>query len=112
MTSYEASVIVLLAFSFSDGLRAKQRPALVLLDYGDPDLMLARVTSRDASDACDVALTHWREAGLLLPLTVRLHKLATLEKRLVKRTLGRLHAENWRAVRSKLVTLWEGCRDG
>ncbi|MDQ3459091.1 MAG: type II toxin-antitoxin system PemK/MazF family toxin [Deinococcota bacterium] len=113
MATYAAGMLVLLAFPFSDGVRAKQRPALVLLDTGDPDLLVARVTSREAGEACDVKLTNWHEAGLLLPSTVRLHKLTTLEKHLVKRTLGRLTDEDWTTVRRTLETLWRGCeKDG
>lgn len=37
---------------------------------------------------------------------VRLHKLATLEKRLVARMLGALGAEDRDAVRGVLATMW------
>ena len=44
MTTYQPGDVVLLAFPFTDGVRQKQRPALVLLDTGDPDIVVARIT--------------------------------------------------------------------
>ena len=38
----------------------------------------------------DVLITNWQGAGLLAPSVVRLHKLATLEKVLVRNRLGNL----------------------
>jgi len=44
MTSFAAGDIVLLKFPFTDAAGSKRRPALVLLDTGDEDVMVARVT--------------------------------------------------------------------
>ena len=76
--------MVLLSFPFTSNDRVTKRPALVLLDTGDADLVLARVTSRAARTANDVEIEEWQKAGLLLPSIVRLDKLATLEKHLVE----------------------------
>jgi mRNA interferase MazF len=40
----------------------------------------------------DVSITGWQASGLLAPSVVRLHKLATLEKGLIRRRLGHLQA--------------------
>ncbi|NMF81948.1 type II toxin-antitoxin system PemK/MazF family toxin [Nodosilinea sp. P-1105] len=106
MTTYEPGDVVLLAFPFTDGVRQKQRPALVLLDTGDPDIVVARITSQPYTTAFDVALSDQAEAGLLLPSVVRLHKLATLEKSTVSRCLGHLSAPDWARVKSILNMLW------
>lgn len=95
----------MLLFPYTQGVGGKQRPALVLLDAGDDDLVLARVTSQADVSAFDVALKDWQAAGLLLPSWVRLHKLATLEKRLVKRQLGQLTLLDKHAVGQKLVAM-------
>jgi len=96
----------LLLFPYTQGVGGKQRPALVLLDAGDDDLVLARVTSQAGASAFDVALQDWQAAGLLLPSWVRLHKLATLEKQLVKRQLGQLTLEDKYAVGQKLAAIF------
>jgi mRNA interferase MazF len=46
MMRFEPGDLVLLAFPFTSETGAKQRPALVLLDSGDEDLLVARVTAQ------------------------------------------------------------------
>jgi len=64
------------------------------------------VTSQVAQTAFDVELMEWEQAGLLLPSVVRVHKVATLEKRLVERRLGALTPSDWAQVRVKIRQLW------
>lgn len=66
----------------------KRRPALIILDAGDADVVVARVTTRDHRTPFDIALTGWKDAGLLAASVVRLHKVATLERILVERHMG------------------------
>ncbi|RKX57615.1 MAG: type II toxin-antitoxin system PemK/MazF family toxin [Thermodesulfobacteriota bacterium] len=107
MGNYHPGEVVLLLFSFTDMRGAKRRPALVLLDTGDADVIVARVTSQVIQTAFDVELMDWQQAGLLLPsTTARVHKLATLEKRLIERRLGKLTAGDWAQVRDKIHQLW------
>jgi mRNA interferase MazF len=67
MQDYRPGEIVLLSFPFADATEVKRRPALVLLDTGDEDIVVGRVTSQVAQVPFDVELAEWREAGLLLP---------------------------------------------
>jgi len=106
MRDFEPGEIVLLTFPFADAVGAKKRPALIVLDTGDQDLVVARVTSQTAQTAFDVEVVEWQRAGLLLPSVVRVHKLATLEKRLVERRLGALTAKDWQRVRATIMRLW------
>ena len=106
MASYHSGEVVLLAFPFTDAAGTKRRPALVLLDTGDADIVVARVTSQIALTAYDVELTEWPQAGLRLPSVVRVQKLATLEKNLVEQRLGSLTASDWTRVRSAIQRLW------
>ncbi|MHB1424122.1 MAG: type II toxin-antitoxin system PemK/MazF family toxin [Gemmataceae bacterium] len=89
-TNYQAADLVLVDFPFSLGTQSKLRPALVLLDTGDSDILVARITTRPVATPFEVQLMDWRQAGLNAPSAVRLHKLATLEKNLIDRVLGRL----------------------
>jgi len=106
MKSYQAGEVVLLSFPFADATGAKRRPALVLLDTGDEDVVVARVTSQMSQTVFDVPLAEWQQAGLVLPSVVRVHKLATLEKRLVERKLGTLTSGDWRQVQAVIRQLW------
>jgi mRNA interferase MazF len=83
------------------GSGAKQRPGLVLFDSGDQDLLVARVTTAEGKTDFDVAIENWKEAGLLAPSTVRIHKLATIEKNLVRRKLGWVSASD----RERIIAL-------
>ncbi|MGA9351438.1 MAG: type II toxin-antitoxin system PemK/MazF family toxin [Anaerolineae bacterium] len=106
MQDYRSGEIVLLSFPFADATSVKRRPALVLLDTGDEDIVVARVTSQVARGPFNIELVEWRRAGLLLPSVVRVHKVATLEKRLVERRLGTLTASDWARVRAAIQQLW------
>jgi mRNA interferase MazF len=92
MTVYQPGDVILVAFPFSSGSSAKARPAMVVLDTGDNDVVVARITTQLRPTPCDVVLIDWQGAGLLAPSMIRLHKLATLEKGLVHRALGSLQA--------------------
>jgi mRNA interferase MazF len=107
MASYAAGDTVLLAFPFTDTAASKRRPALVLLDTGDDDIVVARVTCQLSAAPQDVTLDEWQQAGLLLPSVVRLHKVATLQRKLVDRKLGRLAPSDWSRV---VLTLRQACR--
>ncbi|SFF27070.1 type II toxin-antitoxin system PemK/MazF family toxin [Thermoflexibacter ruber] len=99
---YRFGDMVLIAFPYSNNEGNKKRPALVLLDAGDDDVLLARVTSQYTNTNFDVEINEWQQAGLLVPSYVRLHKLATLEKVLIDRRLGYLSSNDLSKVASKL----------
>ena len=105
MQTYPFSEIVLIAFPFSDSVVFKRRPALVLLDTGDDDILVARITGQLTQTPFDVELQAWQSAGLRLPSVVRLHKLASLEKKLVERSLGRLSQSDVQQVKTTLQRL-------
>jgi mRNA interferase MazF len=101
-TNYQAGDVVLIDFPFTTGSQSKLRPALVLLDAGDPDILIARITTQSDSTPYDVSFTDWRLAGLLAPSTVRLHKLVTAAKIRVNRVLGRLEPADHQKVSAVL----------
>src|SRR5687768_10230859 len=90
MTSYQAGDLVLVAFPFTSGQGAKVRPAMVVADTGDADVLVARLTTKAPQSASDVPIAAWSAAGLLGPANARVHKLATIEKSLVHKQLGHL----------------------
>ena len=96
--SLAKSAVVLISFPFTDGVSAKRRPALVMFNNGDNDLLLARITTQANRTPYDCELRDWRAAGLKAASFVRLHKMATLEQRLVEGQLGVLTAADWQDV--------------
>ena len=98
MPAFKPGDLVLILFPFTDMAGARRRPALILLDSGDDDVLVARVTAQPRQTAFDCELAAWAEAGLKAPSVARLHKLAALKKQLVDRTLGRLSAADWELI--------------
>jgi mRNA interferase MazF len=92
MMNYERGDLVLVAFPYTVGTQTRNRPALIILDTGNADVVVARVTTQMHQTSHDVSIMDWQGSGLLAPSVVRLHKLATLEKVLIRRRLGRLQS--------------------
>jgi mRNA interferase MazF len=109
MINYQPGELLLIAFPFAGGSQGKTRPALVLLDTGDADVLVARITTQGHHSSFDVPLTDWQAAGLRVPSVVRLHKLATLEKQLVIQQLGHLQSGDRQkigAILSQTYSAW------
>jgi len=80
--------VILLKFPFTDGVSFKRRPALVVNDFDDDDILVCRITSRLYDTEFDVKIDDWNESGLKLPSVIRVHKLATLQKELIEMRMG------------------------
>jgi mRNA-degrading endonuclease toxin of MazEF toxin-antitoxin module len=85
-----AGDLVLIRIPFPQGTGSKVRPAVVVFDEGDDDFVAAPVTSRAGRSQFDLTITDWHAAGLNVPSVARIHKLATLHKSDLIRTIGRL----------------------
>jgi len=99
--------VVLVPFPFTDQTATKKRPAVVVSSNAyhrdRPDVILMAVTSqlRPAAGVGEVAVERWKQAGLLKPSVLK-PLLATVEKGLVIRKLGRLEAQDRDALRREL----------
>jgi mRNA interferase MazF len=82
--------IVLLKFPFTDGKTYKRRPALIINDFNDGDIIVCRITSQIYKTQNDIFVSDWEKSGLKLPSVIRVHKLATLDKDLVENIMGQL----------------------
>ena len=106
MARYSFGDVVQLEFPFTDAAGAEERPALVLLDTGDDDVVAARITSHYARDEYDIEIDDLDAAGLGVPSVARLHKLATLEKSLIARKRGALSENDRNRMRQAILRLW------
>ncbi|MCF6360978.1 MAG: type II toxin-antitoxin system PemK/MazF family toxin [Cyclobacteriaceae bacterium] len=86
--SFSFGEIVLLKFPFTDGKKIKKRPALVLFDFDDEDVVVCRITSKFYNSNLDIEIINWEKCGLKLPSLIRLHKIATLDKSLIDQSIG------------------------
>ncbi len=101
MTKYKFGDIVLVAFYQTDGNR-KQRPALVILDIGDDDIVLAPITTSARKNGGDYKIKTWEQSGLLLDSFVRLAKIACLSKKDIYKKLGTLAATD----KKQIILVW------
>ena len=88
MIQYKFGEIVLVLFLQPDGER-KKRPALIILDTGDDDIVLAPITTKERKGAGDYKIRSWQESGLLLESWIRLAKVACIEKNNIEKPLGK-----------------------
>ena len=88
-------------FPFTSGQAAKARPVLVLIDLG-PDCLVCRITSAPHRGVLDLPVTHWQEAGLEKPSTIRLARLVTVEKPLLRLHIRKLAHEDL----DRVTALW------
>ena len=84
----QSAEVVLIRMQFQQAQGSKIRPALVLFDAGDADFVAAPITSQTRVSEYDLAIADWQAAGLNVPSTVRVHKLTTLAKTDILRSLG------------------------
>jgi len=104
--------VVLVPFPFADLSTTKQRPCLVLASFKPTRLnehvIVAMMTSHVSglSFPHDVNLVDWQKAGLPKPTLVRLTKVVTLDRTLVKRKLGRLLKTDQQAIVAKFKDLF------
>jgi|SRR4026208_1540766 len=106
--------IVLVPFPFDDLSATKVRPAVCLTDEIKPygHVVLAFVTSKvsnpDRSDIIlDASSGDFPTTGLKVSSTIRLHRLMTVSKTIIKRQLGRLSPEQITEVNTGLRELFQ-----
>jgi mRNA interferase MazF len=109
--------IILVAFPFTDQLTTKRRPAVVISSAAyhreRPDYIIMAVTSRriPSPSESDVVVRGWESAGLLRPSVIK-PVIATIERRLVLRRLGKLSRENQAALRRTIRVILGRDRGG
>jgi len=106
-TGYEFGDIVLVPFPFTDQSTTKQRPAVIISSAAyqreRADLIILAVTSqvRSGNTVGEVQVKDWKQAGLL-KASVMKPVIATIERRLVRKRLGKLSTEDQRSLRSAI----------
>ena len=100
--------VVIAAFPFTDLSATKRRPALVLAAT-TLDVILAFISSvlPATFKSNEIPLiptdTDFIQTGLKVPSILRLDKLATIDKQLITRRIGKLSKERLQAVDDRLI---------
>jgi len=108
MTRFEPGTVVLVRFPFTDLTGSKQRPALVISSAehqkAGRDVIVAAISGQGVDDPrpFDHVVEDWASAGLIAASVVRCSKLVTLERTMVRRTLGQISPTGFRAVMARV----------
>ncbi|NOX47851.1 MAG: type II toxin-antitoxin system PemK/MazF family toxin [Chlorobi bacterium] len=107
--------VVLVPFPFDDFLSSKVRPALCLTSeigrFGH--IIIAFISSRLPKDIVESDLmvkkgsSYWKGSGLTVDSVIRLHKLVTIPKSLIKRKLGRVNKLTEAEINKKIIQLFD-----
>ncbi len=107
--------IVLVPFPFDDLSSTKVRPAVCLTNeivpYGH--VVLAFITSKvpnapsDTDFVIDAQDTDFAQTGLKVSSAIRLHRLMTVSKTIIRRELGELSSSRQIAVEKRLIKLFD-----
>lgn len=104
---YQFGEVVLLEYPYTDLSGVKLRPAIVLIDTNDLDFIVVRATSQSWQTEYDVVIEDWQSAGLLKPSIIRVHKLTSLETKLVMRKMGKLSTKDLTALSDCIKRLFK-----
>lgn len=98
--SFSTGEVVLLPIPFTDLTSRKVRPAVVIgQTTGAGDLFVVPISSQLRN--VEMALADWREAGLNVACGIKA-QLATVEHRLVLKSVGRLSARDAAGLEARL----------
>ena len=109
-TTFRRGQVVVVNVPYTGQSGSKPRPALVVsvetFHRKLPDIVLCPISSRprywQKPGPGDLPLKNWASAGLRFPSTARISNILAVEKKLIKRVLGRLHPGDLMAVESGL----------
>lgn len=109
----KAAAVILVKFPFTSLDTSKKRPALVLnsvqLTAKIEVVTVAMITSQidGLKLSGDVLMEDWKQAGLLHPSIIRLAKVATIEKDLIEKELGRVSNKDLRLTKASFCSLYK-----
>lgn len=108
MGTITASSIVLVPFPFSDLSRSKLRPALVLADTDQGDIILAQITSKPYADSYSIEIkdSDFLFGSLRITSYVRPGKLFTANQSLIKAEVGKLKSEIFNKIIQQVVAMF------
>jgi mRNA interferase MazF len=107
--------IVLVPFPFDDFSASKVRPALCLTSEisGHNHVIIAFISSKVPHDLLESDLVikkgspAWKGTGLTIDSVIRLHKIVTIPKSLIKRKLGAINDDVRKEIKRKIIKLFE-----
>lgn len=113
MTNFKPFDVILVPFPFTDLSTQKQRPALVVKTVASKfmgDLFLcAMLTSQIDGEMIegDLLIGDWQKAGLIHNSKLRLAKIVTLQKSVIRKKMGQLCVDDQKTVTKLVKSFWD-----
>ncbi len=100
--------IIVISFPFSDLKNAKRRPVLILKVPKGEDIIVAQITGSSYEKSMEIPLekNSFKTGGLTRKSFVRMDKIASIEKSLVKYKAGSLKHEKFEEILNKIVSFF------
>lgn len=113
MTNFKPGDVILIPFPFTNLSTSKQRPCIVIssddFNTSHDDVVVAAITSRvpDSPSEYHYVLSNAQQksAGLPKRSMIKLGKIVTLDKRLIRKKLGSLSPESTNSIVEKIHTV-------
>ncbi|SRR5581483_5201077 len=104
MAKHSFGEVITLDFPYSHYRWGKKRPAMVLAQDAEGDILEARITSKPKFLPTDVFLAEWKAAGLNTPSYLRLSKVITIEEGDILSIVGSLSdADRFKALEANIA---------
>lgn len=99
--------IVVIPFPFSDLTGSKRRPAFVVTDLPDDDIILCQITSNVKLDSSAIPVNNknFVSGSLFVESFIRLNKIFTVDKNIILYKIGHLSDEKISEIIDSLISL-------
>ena len=108
---FEQGDILIVPFPFSDLSSIRYRPVLVLSNNSDnifsDDIIICGITSnlKDTKHSVLIDNSSLKEGNIPITSRIKIDKLFTIEKNLIKKKIGRINKETFEKVESGFIDL-------
>lgn len=99
--------IVVIPFPFSDLSRNKKRPAFVIKNLPDNDILLCQITSKPNKDKYSVHLlkSDFKTGELPIESNIRINKIFTADKKIIIRKAGTVKEAYFKGIITQIIKL-------
>ena len=97
--------VVVLEFPFSNLVQIKRRPAIIIKVPKGDDLIVNQITGQPREESLEIQLkkSDFERGGLKIKSYIRLDKIFSVEKFLIKYKIGSLKKEKFEEISNKII---------
>ncbi|MEK6898055.1 MAG: type II toxin-antitoxin system PemK/MazF family toxin [Nanoarchaeota archaeon] len=98
--------VIIIDFPFSNLVQVKRRPALIIKVPRGEDVIVNQITGKSYESSVEISINKkdFREGGLKVNSYLRLDKIFSIEKSLIKYKIGSLKPEKFKEIMNKIIS--------